>query len=132
MTRCALLVVAGLGAVSLAGCLTTTASVSPWEHFDACTDNATFHQWVTCAKQKRQAACEASRNCSPTNTIVAYADSLDESVQRREITDPEARRKFLEYRMEREAAQSGSARTAADKATAIVSSPVCTGKTIGC
>jgi hypothetical protein len=48
------------------------------------------------------------------------------------MTEPEARRKWLEYRMDREAAQSGSARTAADRATAIVSSPVCTGKTVSC
>jgi hypothetical protein len=133
MTRCATLVAAGLGAVSLAGCLTTTtATNATWEHFDACPDNTAFHQYVTCAKQNRQAACEASRNCSATNAIVAYADNLDQSVQRREMTEPEARRKWLEYRMDREAAQSGSARTAADRATAIVSSPVCTGKTMSC
>ncbi len=136
--RCALLMVTGLWLVSLTGCLTAPSSVSAWEYFDACPEQTPFHDWVTCGKVNRQTACETSRNCSPgANTIVAYAESLDQSVQRHEITEPEARRKWVEFRKDREARQDAakrqSDRTAAERAAATVSEPVfCTTKSMGC
>jgi hypothetical protein len=138
LPRCALLMVTGLWLVSLTGCLTAPSSVSAWEYFDACPEQTPFHDWVTCGKVNRQAACDTSRNCSPgANTIVAYAEGLDQSVQRHEITEPEARRKWVEFRKDREARQDAakrqSDRTAAERAAATVSEPVfCSTKSMGC
>jgi hypothetical protein len=135
MMRGAIFAAAGLViGLPLASCLNTTANNSTWQYFDACSENTSFHEWVTCGKQNWLAACTASNNCSSgTNATVAYADSLDQSVQRHELTDAGARRKWTEYRLDREAGQR-PARTAADLATEAVSSPVfCTnGKTMGC
>jgi phage/plasmid primase-like uncharacterized protein len=137
MTRCALFVTAALGAVSLTGCLTTTASVPVWEHFDACPEQTAFHDWVTCAKQRRQAACDESRCSASSSQVVAYVDGLDQAVQRHELTEPEARRKWNDYRREREATQEANRRQAdhkaADRAAAAAAAPGgCTGRTVGC
>jgi hypothetical protein len=123
MTRCAMLVVASLGAVSLGGCLTTTAAVPAWEHFDACSDQTAFHQWAMCGKANREAYCEARGNCSSaTNAVLAYVDNLDQSVQRHELSETEARSRWIKFRNEqdaaREAARTKSDRTAMDKALA--------------
>jgi hypothetical protein len=136
--RCAVLMVSGLWLVSLTGCLTAPSNASAWEYFDACPEQTPFHDWVTCGKLNRQAACETSRSCAPgTTTIVTYAEGLDQSVQRHEMSEPEARRKWVEFRKEREARQDAakrqSDRTAADRAAAAVSAPVfCTTKSMGC
>jgi hypothetical protein len=118
MSRCALALVGiTLMALSLAGCL--TAQPLAWEHFDACANEPTFHAMVTCGKRNRQTMCEANRNCSPDgNAIVAYAESLDQSVQRRQMSEPEARRRWIEFRMarsneERQAEQAAAAAAAA-------------------
>ncbi len=69
-----------LAAGPLLGCLTTTASVPVWDHFDGCPERMAFHDWVACAKQNRQ-ACETTHNCaSNTNTVIAFADGLDQQV----------------------------------------------------
>jgi len=135
MIRCAMLIAAGLAAVLLVGCLTTTASVPVWEHFDACPERAPFHDWVTCAKQNRQAACDANHNCSSNpNTVIAYAESLDQSVQRHEITETEARRRWAVYRADREVAQSQAKRSTQDRASDAAAAPAfCTfGRSNGC
>lgn len=124
MTRYAVLVVAGLGAVSLAGCLTTSTPVVPsWQSFDACSEQTSFHDWVACGKANREATCAAG-NCSSgpnANTVMAYVDSLDQAVLRHEMSESEARAKWLKFRNERElaqeAARSQSARLAQDRAT---------------
>ena len=126
--RCALLMVTGLWLVSLTGCLIAPSSVSAWEYFDARPEQTAFHDWVTCGKVNRQTAYETSRNCSPgANTIVAYAESLDQSVKRHEISEPDARRKWVEFRKDREARQDAarrqSDRTASERAAATVSEP---------
>jgi hypothetical protein len=100
MTRCTTPVAVALIVFPLAGCL--TAGVPAYEHYDACASQATFHAMVTCGKSNRQAACETNRNCSTDgDAVVAYADSLDQSVQRREISEPDARRRWIEFRMAR-------------------------------
>lgn len=133
MIRYGLLIAAG--AVSLAGCLTTTAAVPVWAHFDACPDRTTFHEWVACAKQNRQAACDTSHNCSSQpNAAIAFAESLDQSVQRREISETEARHRWTEFRDDREVAPGQAARSAQERATAAAAAPVfCTnGKSMSC
>jgi hypothetical protein len=135
MTRCALVVIAALGALALAGCLTPTARTSTWEYFDACSENSSFHEWVACGKRNREAACEASRNCSANNAIVAFADNLDQSVQRREIGEPEARRRWRDMRLDAEAARGGSTRSATERGVEAASQPTfCTaqGRSMGC
>jgi hypothetical protein len=124
----------GFPAVSLAGCLTATANIPVWQNFDACPDGPGFHEWVTCAKQKRQESCDAGRCSSGSNTVIAFVDGLDQSVQRHEMTETQARRKWDEFRATREVTDKQSARTAADRAAAAVAAPVlCTnGKTMGC
>jgi hypothetical protein len=100
MRRCVMMVATALASLSLAGCLTT--GIPAWEHFDACASQPTFHEMVRCAKARRQSACEANRNCSPGgDAVIAYAESLDQSVQIREMSEPEARRKWIEFRMAR-------------------------------
>jgi hypothetical protein len=121
MWRCIALGGAALITFPLSGCL--TAQPPAWAHFDACANEATFHAMVTCGKVNRQTACEANRNCSADgNAVVAYADSLDQSVQRHEMSEPEARRKWIEFRMSRSNEQRQAAQAAA--ATAAASAPV--------
>ncbi len=108
-----MMVAAVVVSLSLAGCLTT--SISALEHFDACAYQPTFHEMVKCAKARRQSTCEANRNCSSGgDAVVAYAESLDQSVQIHEMSEPEARRKWIEFRMarvneQRQAAQAARA-----------------------
>jgi hypothetical protein len=86
----------------LAGCLTATANIPAYEHFDACSNQSSFHNMVTCGKTARQAFCTSNKSCTPAgDAIVAYAESLDQSVQRREMSEPEAQRKWIEFRMAR-------------------------------
>ena len=134
MTRTVMLAAIGISSTALAGCLTLAANVPVWEHFDACPDQAAFHAWVACAKERRQAACDTGRCSSSSTVVVAYVDKLDQAVQRREMTEPEARRKWIQFRQEREVRNDSSDRVALDKAVAATSSPVfCTaGKTMGC
>ena len=111
--RCAAAIAAALASFSLAGCLTTVIPV--WQHFDACANQPTFHEMVRCAKASRQSACEANHNCSPGgDAVMTYAESLDQSVQIREMSEPEARRKWIEFRL----ARANEARQAAQAARA--------------
>lgn len=84
-----------LFAIAVSGC---QPSLSAWEHYDACSaTNSSFAAMVDCGKAKRMAAC-ASDCSSSGNAFVQYADSLKISVQRKELSEPEATRKLLEYR----------------------------------
>jgi hypothetical protein len=106
MIRCAMLVATALGTASLAGCLTEATNISVWAHFDACNDRSSFHEWVECAKLNRDALCSTGRACSlGFPDVIFYAESLDLAVQRRQISEPEARRKWAEYRADRDRAE---------------------------
>jgi hypothetical protein len=124
MTRCTMLVVAVLGAISLASCLTTTASIPSWESFNGCSEQMPFHQWVMCGKANRDAACAADRCKSGPNAneVMAYVDRLDQSVLHKEISEVEARAKWTKFRDEREnaaaAASTQSVRATQDRGTA--------------
>jgi hypothetical protein len=134
MIRSTMLAVASAAAISLAGCLTMAASIPVWEHFDACPDQSTFHAWVSCAKERRQTACDAGRCSSSSGTVVAYVDNLDQAVERHQMTDAEARRKWLKFRQDREVTADSPDRVAHDKAVAVTDTRVfcTTGKTMGC
>jgi hypothetical protein len=134
MMRSAILAVTGIVSVSLGGCLTIASNIPVWEHFDACPDQSTFHKWVTCAKARRQAACDASRCSSSSSNVVAYVDNLDQAVERGQVTEADARRKWLQYRQEHEVRSDSRDRIAFDKAVGATGAPVyCTsGKSMGC
>jgi hypothetical protein len=103
MIRCAMLVATALGTISLAGCLTEAANLPVWAHFDACKDRGTFHELVECAKLNREAVCFTGRACSlGFPDVIYYAEALDLAVQRRQISEPEARRRWAEYRADRD------------------------------
>jgi hypothetical protein len=87
-------------AAALCSC---AANKSAWQHYDECaTQNLSFADMVACGKQRRATYCEPNHTCSDEgNAIVMYADSLVQSVSRRELSEPEARRKWIEFRMAR-------------------------------
>jgi hypothetical protein len=134
MMRSAMLAAIGLASIPLSGCLTMASNIPVWEHFDACPDRSTFHEWVACAKEKRKAACDAGRCSSSSSTVVAYVDNLDQAVERRQVTEAEARRKWLQFRQEREVSGDSRDRIAFDKTVTATGAPVfCTaGKSMGC
>jgi hypothetical protein len=111
MFRCVMLIAAGAIAVSLAGCLTEGPAWQPvdipvWQHFDSCSDKPSFHEWVTCAKLRGNAVCTNTRACAPGFLeALAYAEGLDQAVRRRQISEPEAREKWAEYRASIETAK---------------------------
>lgn len=73
-----------------------------WQHYDECADTtSSFVAMVDCGKQKRAAYCQTIGDRCGGNgaSVVAYADSLATSLMRREILEPEARRKWIEFRM---------------------------------
>jgi hypothetical protein len=84
-----------LSALFLGGCASVNVT-SVWEHYDAClAPNTPFAAVVECGKQKRAAHCQAVGGCSSTgNAFVEYADSLAMSVQKKQITEAEAQRRF--------------------------------------
>jgi hydroxypyruvate isomerase len=116
MTRGATLIAAGLAAATLSGCLTMTHTDLPlWAHFDACADRTAFHDWVMCAKVNREATCSTSRACAlGWEPVLFHAESLDRAVARREISETEARRRWTEYRIDRDRAIARAAAEAAE------------------
>ncbi len=86
-------------ALIVAGCQATTKSA--WEHYDACSlETSSFTKMVECGKQRRQAYCQPNGGCSAIgNSLVQYADSLATSVKRREMTEAEATRRWIEFKV---------------------------------
>lgn len=77
------------------GCV---GSQSAWEYYDRCSQTS-FVQMVDCGRRVRTSECTAAGTCSgPGNSFVAYADSLAASVRSKQMTDEEARRKFIEFK----------------------------------
>jgi hypothetical protein len=99
------------------------ANKSAWQHYDECaTQYPSFADMVACGKQRRTTYCEANRNCSDDgNAVVMYADSLVQSVRRHELSEPEAQRKWIEFRTARSDTQKQLAAQAA--AAAVRSGP---------
>lgn len=103
-----------------------------WEHYDECSvQNLGFVAMVECGKQKRTAWCEAQpTSCGAEgNAVVAYAGSLATSVERREMTEPEAQRRWIEFR----SSQVGAVRQlAAQRAAAMPTTCTKSGSTMTC
>jgi hypothetical protein len=84
--------------VLISGC---AAQKTAWDHYDDCAaQTSTFQAMADCGKRARLAACQSSfSGCSDIgNSIVQYADALSQSVANREMTEAEAKRKFIEFK----------------------------------
>ena len=92
---------AALAGVAVATALPGCSSKSAWVHYDECiSTTASFRDMAECGKRRRTAYCQAPlRGCDPAgDAIVAYADSLVRSVASREISEPEAQRRWIEFK----------------------------------
>ncbi len=93
-----------LGAITLAaaGTLTgcATHSLVVWEYYDQCAlENPSFLAMAECGRRKRLAECVPTNTCSPEgNMFMRYVDSLALSVSKKELTEAEAMRRYLEYK----------------------------------
>ncbi|HEU5047182.1 MAG TPA: hypothetical protein VFT64_04985 [Rickettsiales bacterium] len=83
----------------LAGCMANNY-VPPWTFYDQCAQQlSSFSAIANCGETKRNAWCTEHQNCtSNDNAFVAYTDSLVASVKSGEMTQEEARRKWIEFR----------------------------------
>jgi hypothetical protein len=97
MGRSLISIVWGLFALAFTGC---AAQKTAFQHYDECAlEHASFAAMAGCGKQRRNAYCQEHKNCSADgNSYVAYADSLVVSVNRGEMTEAEASRKWIEFR----------------------------------
>lgn len=101
-------------------------SKSSWEHYDDCAQQtASFAQMVECGKRNRMAACTRLYNdCSREgDNVVAYADSLAQSVARNEMSEAEARRRWIDFRMGRSDEARRAARAAAASSPSLLNEP---------
>jgi hypothetical protein len=83
--------------------LTACAHAPPvWVAYDTCAaQTSNFVAMVGCGKEKRIAACEAVKQCSPEgNAFMQYADALAMQVKSRQVTEAEALKQFAEYKTE--------------------------------
>jgi hypothetical protein len=98
--RLILWAVAGAMVAALCSCAPLK---SAWTHYDECAmQNSRFADMVSCGKAHRLAYCEEHSECSADgNAVVMYADSLVQSVNRHELSEPEAQRKWIEFRTAR-------------------------------
>jgi uncharacterized protein YecT (DUF1311 family) len=99
--RLLLLGFAVLSASVLFGCATAAAPKMAWQHYDECSSETTsFRAMVACGKQRRLAYCQEHRNCDAVgDSLVQYADSLVRSIDSKEMTEAEAQRKWIEFKM---------------------------------
>lgn len=121
-----------VSAVVLCCCARTMAS---YEHYDSCAaQTASFIAMVECGKQKRTAYCQEKNECSPTgNSIVAYADSLATSVKAKQMTEAEAQRRWIEFKLARsESDRQAAIATAAAIAASGPTSCITTGTITTC
>src|SRR5262249_14493949 len=84
--------------VSLSGCMQQTKTA--WQHYDECAaETVSFRAMVECGKQRRTAYCQEAKACSDIGTaLVQYADALAEQVAHHEISEAQAREKFVSYK----------------------------------
>ncbi len=74
-----------------------------WQHYDECAaQSPPFAAMVACGKQRRGAYCAEQKVCSADgDALVRYADSLVQSINRHEMTEAEAERRWIEFRTAR-------------------------------
>jgi hypothetical protein len=110
----------------LVGCAAPQPRPTAISFYDDCaTTKSSFIAMVACGKENRNFACQHIYNeCSAAgNAIVQYADSLAQSVKNHEMTEAEAKRQWIEFRMTQENAQKQQALQRAAIGAAIMSSP---------
>lgn len=110
-----------LPVIVLSGCMSTKAA---YEHYDACSKaNLSFREMVKCGKMKRTEYCTSAANCgSEGDAIVQYADTLAQAVDRKEMSESDAKLRWLEYRNGRADAFHSSEQADAARASAAISS----------
>jgi len=85
-------------------------AISWYEQCAQQTPPPSFIKMVECGKSRRTASCTAYGECSiGGNAIVAYADSLAKSVKKHELTEEEAWRKWIEFKMQQYQAEARQA-----------------------
>ena len=86
-------------AVALSGC---NPSPSVFAYYDACTLQTTsFIATAECGKRTRNEACAQANSCSVIgNSAVQYADALSDGVRHGEISDAEARQRWIKFKVE--------------------------------
>ena len=97
-------ILALVSAIGLAGCVDNTRappSIAAMDHYDNCSAREPqFERMVECGKIRRQSYCTQAGGCSAEgNLIVQYGDSLVASYKRGEMSEAEARRRWVEFSM---------------------------------
>ncbi len=90
-------------ALLLAAPLSACAPAKPqaWSFYDQCAEQAqSFLAMAECGRRNITAYCQANHDCSPNdNSFVLYTDSLVRSIKNGEMTEAEAQRRWIEFRM---------------------------------
>lgn len=75
-------------------------SKTAWQHYDECSgQTSSFRDMVACGKQRRAEYCRQKEQCgSIGESMVAYADSLVQSIDRGEMSEPQAQRLWIEFK----------------------------------
>jgi hypothetical protein len=91
-----------LSTVTLSGCASPPL-IPAYEQFDACeATTSSFAAKVACGKERRAAYCQAQGACSSEgNAVIAYANALVQSINAKTMTEPEAQRKWIEFKLAR-------------------------------
>lgn len=110
--------------LALTGCASSPPNKAAWEHYDACsTENQSFREIVKCGKAKRNEYCKSANDCGAEgNAFVLYADTLAQAVERREMTETDAKLKWIAYRNSRSDAYRQAAQAEEARTTAAISS----------
>lgn len=91
------LIVPALFVALLTAC---TPYIPAWTFYDQCTQSQSFTAMAGCGRVNINSYCSLHNNCSANdNSFVLYTDSLVISVKNGELTEAEAQRKWIEFRM---------------------------------
>jgi hypothetical protein len=103
---------------------TATAAPKSWTFYDQCAQQtSSFIAMAQCGEANRNAFCQPRNSCSAAgNAFVLYTNSLVASVENHEMTEAEAQRKWIEFRMAQTNADAARAANNAAIAGAILSS----------
>jgi hypothetical protein len=80
------------------------SNLAAWEHYDVCAKQLTsFSAMVGCGRERLKAYCQ-TRPSEPAcgalgNAVAAYADNLERQIEDKQITEPEARRKWAQFEL---------------------------------